>query len=91
LGAASPVFQKDGKRQSHLESLWTTLCTESVHLIWKLRCERVIQKEGKKHSVAEVESRWLQALERRRLMDGMVAKLSKGKSAASPRETKAMW
>jgi hypothetical protein len=37
--------------------------SEAAHLIWVLRCERVIQE--KRHSQEEIESRWYKAINRR--------------------------
>ncbi|TBU56128.1 hypothetical protein BD310DRAFT_824467 [Dichomitus squalens] len=44
LGAGCAVLRSEnGARKTHMESLWTILWSEAVHLIWKLRCERVIR------------------------------------------------
>ncbi|KAI9061458.1 hypothetical protein FKP32DRAFT_1544330, partial [Trametes sanguinea] len=72
LGAACPTFMRNGRRMKLAENLWTTLLTESTHLIWKVRCERVIQREGAEHLREEVESRWWRAIETRRVLDLMV-------------------
>lgn len=43
--------------------------TESAHLIWKLRNERVIQEDGEQHSQAEVTNRWYKAINNRLHLD----------------------
>ncbi|TFK79978.1 hypothetical protein K466DRAFT_638937 [Polyporus arcularius HHB13444] len=59
FGAACAVFKtSDGKRKSANEQLWCILASEATHLIWKLRCERVIQNEGTQFSEAEVRNRF---------------------------------
>ncbi|KAH9853529.1 hypothetical protein C2E23DRAFT_728480 [Lenzites betulinus] len=48
------------------------LVTESCHLVWALRCERVIEREGdprRHHSRKEIETRWLAAMQKRLQMD----------------------
>ena len=47
------------------------LVSEAAHLIWVLRCERVIQE--KTHSPYETEARWLKAINRRLTEDKIVA------------------
>ncbi|OSC99565.1 hypothetical protein PYCCODRAFT_1372774, partial [Trametes coccinea BRFM310] len=80
-----------GKRRKLWENLWTTLCTESVHLTGKLRSERVIQNESKEHITAEVTKRWIIAIERRSSLDQMVAWQTRSKGALNLAETEAMW
>ncbi|KAI1781818.1 ribonuclease H-like protein [Ganoderma leucocontextum] len=46
--------------------------TESAYLIWKIRCERVIEREGdpqREHTVKEVSSRWHATMARRQALD----------------------
>ncbi|KIK54030.1 hypothetical protein GYMLUDRAFT_178097, partial [Collybiopsis luxurians FD-317 M1] len=40
------------------QRLFTILVSESAHLIWKIRCEAVIHKEGRNPSVQEVYNRF---------------------------------
>jgi hypothetical protein len=47
------------------------LISESAHLIWVLRCERAIQ--SKSHTVSEIQSRWLQAINARLREDKLTA------------------
>ncbi|RPD57418.1 hypothetical protein L226DRAFT_547078 [Lentinus tigrinus ALCF2SS1-7] len=66
LGAACAVFENDdGVRKGAAEALWTILMTESLYMIWKLRCERVIQNEKREFTIPEVAKRWYAALDRR--------------------------
>ncbi len=59
FGAACAVFTGDkGVRKPAAEKLWCILCTEAVHLIWKLRCERVIQREGREFTANEITNRY---------------------------------
>ncbi|KAN0134431.1 hypothetical protein V8E53_007577, partial [Lactarius tabidus] len=47
------------------------LISEAAHLIWVLRCERVIQERT--HTTQEIEARWLKAINRRLTEDKIVA------------------
>ncbi|KAF5376294.1 hypothetical protein D9615_008538 [Tricholomella constricta] len=49
--------------------LFRILMVESAHLIWKLRCERLIQNENRPHSKIEIRNRWRKALNDRLDLD----------------------
>ena len=53
--------------------LMRILITKAAHLIWSLRCERVIQE--KMHSDNEITSRWLQAINKQLNEDKLVVGL----------------
>ncbi|EJF57243.1 hypothetical protein DICSQDRAFT_69877 [Dichomitus squalens LYAD-421 SS1] len=92
LGAACAFFKNEkGKRQPDKEALWTILCTESVHLIWKLRCERVIQNDGQEFTQREVTSRWYAAIEHRLQLDRRTAALARGKKDINPDLVERIW
>ncbi|KAJ7138286.1 hypothetical protein C8R44DRAFT_607147, partial [Mycena epipterygia] len=44
-----------------------------LYLIWKLRCESVIGRDGKAHSVAEIHNRWVHMLNDRLEVDRFMA------------------
>ncbi|KAI0326749.1 ribonuclease H-like protein [Cubamyces sp. BRFM 1775] len=51
--------------------------TETCHLIWKLRCERVIDRNGDPdhyHSMAEVCNRWFYAINKRLRLDQLLTR-----------------
>ncbi len=75
MGAALPMFTRGptpaeptprpllGKNR-----LFTILVSESAHLIWRIRCERVIQREDdpeRRHSEIETTNKWLLSLNNR--------------------------
>ena len=66
-------------RRPHAEKRWAILWTESAHLIWKLRCERVITNDGDEFSEQEVRNRWRATINRRLSLDREVAALTTGK------------
>ncbi|KDQ33712.1 hypothetical protein PLEOSDRAFT_1031451 [Pleurotus ostreatus PC15] len=49
--------------------LWRILISESAYLIWKLRCERVIQNGNTPYSTQEVNNRWLTMINNRLELD----------------------
>ena len=51
------------------------LTSEATHLIWVLRCERVIQE--KQHSGEEIEARWYKVINRRLTEDKITATVIK--------------
>ncbi len=59
FGAACAIFKTaEGARRTATEQLWCILSTEALHLVWKLRCERVIQNEGRQFSEQEIANRF---------------------------------
>ncbi len=92
FGAACAVFKTDaGRRRSAIESLWCILCTETLHLIWKLRCERVIQREGVEFNVQQVTNRFYSTLESRLNLDRRTAVRARGKRSLKPSEVSQIW
>ncbi|TFK80037.1 ribonuclease H-like protein [Polyporus arcularius HHB13444] len=92
FGAACAVFStSDGARKPATESLWCILCTEAVHLIWKLRCERVIQRDGEEFTETEVTNRYYAAMDARLSIDRRTAAIMKGKRALKPQDVERIW
>ncbi len=92
FGAACVIFRaSNGNRKTAAERLWCIICTEAVHLIWKLRCERVIQNEGVEFTEAEVTNRFFAALESRLSLDRRTSVLAKGKRSLRPQEVARIW
>ncbi len=92
FGAACAVFSTaDGKRKSAIEQLWCILCTETVHLIWKLRCERVIQNDGAEFTVTEITNRFYSTLESRLTLDRRTAVIARGKRSLGLQEVARIW
>jgi ribonuclease HI len=65
-GETNPRKTNKGARR-----LMQILISESAHLIWVLRCERVIQ--GKEHSDLEIVKRWLRVINKRLIEDKITA------------------
>ncbi len=92
FGAACASFKTEkGARRTAIESLWTILCTEAVHLIWKLRCERVIQREGRDFTAQEITNRYYSTMDSRLDLDRRTAALMKGKRSLKPKEVERIW
>lgn len=58
------------KGQTRLQQI---LISEASHLIWVLRCERVIHQENRQHPDQEVNARWLKAINDRLTSDRIIA------------------
>ncbi|KAI0670963.1 hypothetical protein C8Q78DRAFT_1069673 [Trametes maxima] len=70
------------------------LFTESAHLIWKMRCERVIEHggdPGKYHARREIRARWLSAINGRLKMDQNVAHPRVKKGRIKPQIVHETW
>ncbi len=92
FGAACVTFKSaEGNRLTTVEHLWCILCTEALHLIWKLRCERVIQNEGRDFTEAEVTNRFHSALDSRLDLDRRTAAIAKGRKSISARSVESIW
>ncbi|KAI0360309.1 hypothetical protein OH77DRAFT_1393583 [Trametes cingulata] len=89
--ACRRMMSTEGRRLTNLENLWTVLLTEATYLIWKLRCERVIQNGGQEFTEAEVENRWYALLGHRLDLDRRSAARHLGKRALKPEDVEAMW
>ena len=63
--------QRNTATQKGKTRLLQILISESAHLIWVLRCERIIQ--GKTHSESEIKARWLRKINERLTCDRITA------------------
>ncbi|RDX43886.1 hypothetical protein OH76DRAFT_1543714, partial [Lentinus brumalis] len=85
LGATSFTFSGRTKRPTPgLDRLFAIMVTESAYLVWKLRCERVIdfgEDRERWHSAAEIENRWFAAMNRRLTLDRSLTSTRFGKKA----------
>ncbi|KAI0744399.1 hypothetical protein C8Q76DRAFT_606537, partial [Earliella scabrosa] len=93
FGAQCVVIRRErgNARNPLAEELWSILCTESLHLIWKLRCTRVIQNEGTEFTEAEVTNRWYAAMDRRLDLDRRSAAKWLGAGALDADRVAAVW
>ena len=79
---ASPNMRLTSRKDTQDSSarLYRILMTESAHLIWKLRCERVIREESPP-STTEVRKRWKYAITARADLDKKMTNPRYGKKA----------
>ena len=74
--------------------LWRIMLSESAFLIWKLRCERVIQhseERGWVHTKTEVIRRWRAAIQSRLQMDRTLTSPRFGRSAIPGKLVERTW
>ncbi|KAJ7611473.1 hypothetical protein B0H17DRAFT_1221124 [Mycena rosella] len=70
LGSALTIFENESRMKlSGLNRLYQILISESAFLIWKLRNESVIMKDGAAPSVHEVHNRWVSLMNERLKID----------------------
>ena len=76
------------------ERLARIAIVESIHLIWKLRCERVIGGQGREdlmHSHAEIRNRWYRAINQRLTIDQAITSRKYGKKAQDRAKVIGTW
>ena len=83
-GASRPSLRQRGATR-----LLQITISEATHLIWVLRCERVIQE--KTHSNREVGSRWYKAINRRLTNEKIIVTIIKKKDKPFTQLVKATW
>jgi ribonuclease HI len=70
ISAGLAVFKDDqGKIKPGDARLYRILMAESAYLIWKLRCERVIQNNGNFATQQEIHDRWVKTINARLRLD----------------------
>ncbi|KAG1846174.1 hypothetical protein C8R48DRAFT_664350 [Suillus tomentosus] len=69
--AGNAPHQKDVALKKGASRLLKVLISESAHLIWTLRCERVIRETT--HSEENIEKRWLNIIDHRLQLDRAIA------------------
>lgn len=94
LGVGCAVIESEtGEHDSVKEALWLTLWSELAYLIWKLRCERVIQHDGEdfESSLHEVQNRWHALIDRRMDLDRRSCRKSLGKGVLKAEHVARIW
>ncbi len=92
FGAANAVFKsEEGTRKAATENLWCILSTEALHLIWRLRCERVIQNQGEEFTENEIINRFYATMNSRLTLDRRTAALARGKRSLKPQDIERIW
>ncbi|TFK63672.1 RnaseH-domain-containing protein [Pluteus cervinus] len=96
LGSGLTNLRNDeGKRLTGHERLYRIVMTESMHLIWKLRCEWRISEDSnrqRQHTVTEIENRWMWTINSRLRTDiTLTNRKVYGNKSMSPKQVKATW
>ncbi|KAJ7915040.1 hypothetical protein B0H13DRAFT_1872408 [Mycena leptocephala] len=70
LGCGMAIFEDEKKRHHAAKArLYRILITESMYLIWKLRCECVIGRNGEPPTANEIHNRWVHTINERLEID----------------------
>ncbi|KZT17994.1 hypothetical protein NEOLEDRAFT_1081388, partial [Neolentinus lepideus HHB14362 ss-1] len=70
-----------GKSLPGTDRLYRIIMSQSAFLIWKLRCERVIQNDGAHHNTQEIRNRWTSTLNDNLKLDQAMTHTKFGKQA----------
>ena len=67
--------------------------TESAHLIWKIRCECVLERNNREqwHTAQEIKNRWLSTINKRLLLDQAMTNKSYESKAVSAKTMLCTW
>ncbi|KDQ31790.1 hypothetical protein PLEOSDRAFT_1034649 [Pleurotus ostreatus PC15] len=89
--ALTKTTQKEEKRDPGGDRLWRILVSESAYLIWKLRCERVIQNDNTPFTTQEVNNRWVATINARLDLDREMTNESLGKNKIRTKAVLQTW
>ncbi|KAJ7352012.1 hypothetical protein DFH08DRAFT_693556, partial [Mycena albidolilacea] len=88
ISAGLATFKNDeGKAKPGEARLYRILMAESAHLIWKIRCDRVMQKNGAHPTEIEVHNKWVLAMNNRLKLDCQMTDDRKYEKKAVPVKT----
>ena len=67
--------------------------TESAHLIWKIRCEHVLERNNREqwHTAQEIKNRWISAINKRLLLVQAMTNKSYESKAVSAKTMLCTW
>jgi ribonuclease HI len=88
LGCGMAIFEDEKKRPHAAKArLYRILITESMYLIWKLRCKCVIGRNGEPPTANEIHNRWVHTInERLEIDNNLTNELKFGKQYILPRK-----
>jgi hypothetical protein len=81
----------DGKHAPRANRLWRIIVSESAHLIWKLRCERVIRNENTPFTPEEITNKWNKMVKTRIEIDCNMTSPKYGKKALKIKVVAQTW
>jgi ribonuclease HI len=86
LGCGLAVFENEKRRAvTSTARLYRIMITESLYLIWKLRCECVIGRNGEPPTENEIVNRWVHVMNERLEVDiNLTDKFKFGKQYSIP-------
>ena len=79
LASPNGILKEKEKKKNGTSRLYRLIMSESAHLIWKLRCERVIQMEGEEIPLCKVKNRWMETMNARLDLDRKMTKFLSNK------------
>lgn len=95
LGCGMAKFNDDdGEKCPGADRLFKIIISEAAHLIWKLRCERTIQRSNTPedwHSEREIEHRWRNVINTRLKLDRVMCDKTYGSRSISQHQVLETW
>ncbi|KAH9476249.1 hypothetical protein JR316_0011820 [Psilocybe cubensis] len=83
---------RHGQRQAQPRSRqYTIIMAESAHLLWKLRCDRVINREGETLNSTEIKNKFIAMMNQRLRLDVAMCNPRYGKKATSTWMVQETW
>ena len=89
--ALTKFTTNDGKRTPGADQLWRILISESAHLIWRIRCERVIKNDNNPYVPEEIRNRWYKMIDNRLEIDCHMTSPRFGKKGLQPKVVTDTW
>ncbi len=71
--------------------MYRLIMSESAHLIWKIRCERVIQMEGEEIPLNKINNRWIEIMNTRLDLDRKMTHSKYKKKSLSKKLVQNTW
>ncbi|KAF8162291.1 hypothetical protein K438DRAFT_1985221 [Mycena galopus ATCC 62051] len=92
ISSGLAVFKDEkGKVNSGDARLYRILMSESAYLIWKLRCERLMQNNGTHPTTMEIHNRWITTMNARLQLDCNMTERKYEKKAIPPKTVLKTW
>jgi len=94
VGCCMAKFHNEkSQRKFGAERLYRILMTESAHLIWRIRCERVLERSDRDqwHTAKEISNRWQSTLNKRLALDQAMTSRKYGSKAIKAKTVLHTW
>jgi len=91
LVSPSVTFKENEKKKCGASRMYRLIMSESAHLIWKIRCERVIQMEREEIPLNKINNRWIEIMNTRLDLDRKMTHSKYKKKSLSKKLVQNTW